>query len=102
MAQARPFTPETLAERWDVTATTVRNLCQSGELAHFRLGRQYRIPAKIVEEIEQCQKLASDDSGAATASIGAMTMEPGDGISLRHAPERKRGRKHLTDTAAKR
>jgi excisionase family DNA binding protein len=94
MGQARPFTPETLAVRWDVSPTTVRNLCQAGELAHFRLGRQYRIPAKTVEEIEQCQQtLASDVSEGDIASIGVATMANADGISLRHAPERKRNRK---------
>jgi len=48
------FTPETLALRWTVSQTTIRNMCNAGELVHFRLGRLYRIPVSAVEEYE-CQ-----------------------------------------------
>ena len=84
----RPFTPEMLADRWGVSATTVRNMCMDGSLQHFRLGRLYRIPAYTVEEIEKCQTSASEGSEAAFASIGEKT-ENGAAISLRHAPERR-------------
>lgn len=66
----RPFTPEMLANRGGVSATTVRNMCIDGSLSHLRLGRLYRIPAAVVEEIEECQISASDGSEAGTASIG--------------------------------
>ncbi|WP_425537230.1 helix-turn-helix domain-containing protein [Phaeobacter gallaeciensis] len=87
-----PFTPETLGLRWGVSATTIRNMCNQGELNHFRLGRLYRIPAAVVEEKEQCQTSASDVSGADTASIG-MKAASEDVIALRHAPERKPSQK---------
>ncbi|WP_109464380.1 helix-turn-helix domain-containing protein [Albibacillus kandeliae] len=85
----RPFTPETLADRWGVSATTIRNQCAAGEIPHFRLGRLYRIPANAVEEIEKCQISPSVGSGEASASPGT-TGASGGAISLRHAPERKR------------
>jgi len=44
-----PFTPETLAQRWDVSADQVRKLCRKGTLQHFRLGKGiFRIPAAAV------------------------------------------------------
>ena len=88
---ARPFTPETLAERWTCSAEAIRQMCKRGELAHFRLGKLYRIPAVAVEEIE-CQTSQSDVSEVDTASPG-MKRESDDAISLRHAPERKRRQK---------
>ncbi|MGR1583314.1 helix-turn-helix domain-containing protein [Thalassobius sp. S69A] len=88
----RPFTPETLAATWGCSAETVRNLCRSGTLKHFRLGRLYRIPANAVEEYE-CQTSASDGSEVVSASTGPNPTESAPGISLRHAPERKQNRK---------
>lgn len=88
----KPFTPETLATRWGVSATTVRNMCLEGSLSHFRLGRLYRIPAAVVEELEECQTSASDVSEAGTASIGGKVGSESV-ISLRHAPERKQSLK---------
>ena len=88
MTAARPYDPKSLAEKWGVSATTIRNRCDAGELPHFRLGKLYRIPAKIVEEIESCQTSASDDLEAVSASTGAL-REDESVISLRHAPERK-------------
>lgn len=52
---ARPFTPETLGERWDCSAQKIRNMFQNGEIAGFRLGKLIRIPAIEVERIE-CQQ----------------------------------------------
>jgi len=85
----RPYTPESLALHWGVSATSIRNMCQAGDLRHFRVGRLYRIPAAAVEEFEKCQTSASDGSGAGIASIGEAMMETGSAISLRHAPERR-------------
>ncbi|AXQ93163.1 DNA-binding protein [Cereibacter sphaeroides] len=89
MSEARPFTPETLAERWGVSAASVRNQCAAGTLPHFRFGRLYRIPARAVEEIEACQTFPSDASAEASASTGPST-ESEPVIALRHAPERRR------------
>jgi excisionase family DNA binding protein len=85
-----PFTPETLANRWGVSAQKVRNMCIDGEVAHFRLGKLYRIPAVAVEEYEECQILASGVSGAGSASTGTTPLESANAISLRHSPARKR------------
>jgi len=48
----RPYTPETLAERWECSASTVRNMCISGTLRSFRVGKLYRITANAVAEHE--------------------------------------------------
>lgn len=88
-----PFTPETLAERWGVSASSVRNACRAGDLRHFRFGNLYRIPAAIVEEIEQCQTSASVASEAVSQSTGLAKTAAEYGISFRHAPERKRNPK---------
>ncbi len=52
MNDDRPFTPDTLADRWDVSAETVRQLCHRGELRSFRVNRMFRIPHAAVEEFE--------------------------------------------------
>ena len=48
----KPFSPETLAERWDCSAEKVRLMCRNGVVASFRLGKLIRIPASEVERIE--------------------------------------------------
>lgn len=50
--KAKPFTPETLAERWSCSAEKVRQMIHCGELAGFRLGKLFRIPAVEVEKYE--------------------------------------------------
>jgi excisionase family DNA binding protein len=49
----RVFTPDQIAERWGVSANTVRALIKSGKLRGFRLGRLFRVPAEAVEEFEK-------------------------------------------------
>ena len=46
------YTPEMLAERWLCSPRHVRDMCNKGQLAFFRLGRLFRIPAWSVEEVE--------------------------------------------------
>lgn len=53
MSAAKPFTPETLADRWGVSAKHVRELCARGTLSCFRVGKLYRIPASVVETHER-------------------------------------------------
>jgi excisionase family DNA binding protein len=48
----KPFSPETLAERWNCSAEKVRQMVHQGELGGFRLGKLIRIPAIEVERIE--------------------------------------------------
>jgi excisionase family DNA binding protein len=52
----KPFSPETLAERWDCSAEKVRQMVNRGELRGFRLGKLIRIPAIEVERYE-CSQL---------------------------------------------
>ena len=47
-----PFTPETLARRWNTTARNVQRLCRQGKLGHFSLGRLLRIPPDCVVAYE--------------------------------------------------
>lgn len=58
---ARPYSPETLADRWGCSAEKVRGMCRNGELASFRLGKLIRIPAAEVERYE-CQNTPSPDT----------------------------------------
>ncbi len=52
MTDDKPFTPETLAERWECTPKHIRALTKRGELPHFTLGKLIRIPAECVRKIE--------------------------------------------------
>lgn len=90
MTPARPYTPETLAERWQCSAETVRQLVHRGELPGFRVGRMIRIARAAVEEYESCrQTSASSDFAADSAPSGTDQTDAATAISLRHAPERK-------------
>ena len=63
---ARPYSPETLAERWGCSSEKVRQMFHLGELHGFRLGKLIRIPANEVERIE-CLNTGSsstEDNGA--------------------------------------
>ena len=64
---ARPFSPETLAERWACSSETVRQMCRRGELSYFRLGKLIRIPANEVDRIE-CLTGGSSSTEGNTAS----------------------------------
>jgi hypothetical protein len=92
MGQSKPYDPVTLADRWDVSSETIRAQSRDGRLTHFRLGNLYRIPAYVVEGVENCQTSASDDLGAGSASTGE-TIPGDDVISLRYAPRRKQKQK---------
>lgn len=61
-----PFSPETLSKRWSCSSEKIRQMCKSGKLGYFRLGKLIRIPAYEVERVE-C--LNGDSSN--TASNGA-------------------------------
>ncbi len=54
MSVARPFSPETLGERWGCSPDKVRRMYRSGEIKGFKLGKLIRIPADAVERFE-CQ-----------------------------------------------
>jgi excisionase family DNA binding protein len=75
---ARPFSPETLADRWACSAETIRQMCRRGELSSFRLGKLIRIPANEVERVE-CQNTGSSNTEGNTASP---TELPADELRL--------------------
>ena len=70
MSSSRPFSPQTLADRWGCSPEKIRQMCRRGELSWFPLGKLIRIPANEVERIE-CQN--TDSSG--TAGNGASPTE---------------------------
>lgn len=53
MEHRRPFTPDTLAERWQCSAETVRQMLRDGRLRGFRVGRMFRLPADAVDDYEE-------------------------------------------------
>jgi excisionase family DNA binding protein len=70
-APARPFSPETLANRWGCSSEKVRQMCRRGELATFRLGKLIRIPASEVERIECLNDPTAAGDSSDTADSGA-------------------------------
>jgi excisionase family DNA binding protein len=55
---AKPYSPQTLADRWGCSAEKIRTMYRNGELAGFELGKLIRIPAAEVERYE-CQNIPS-------------------------------------------
>ncbi len=73
-----PFTPETLADRWQCSARHIRNMVKDGRLRGFRVGgKLLRIGAGVVEEFERCQNGDLDD----TEDNGQQFEEPGQAES---------------------
>ena len=64
----RPYSPETLAERWGCSAEKIRRMYHDGELAGFRLGKLIRIPANEVERVECLNNTDSSNTEASSAS----------------------------------
>ena len=55
----RPYTPESLAERWECSPQHVRKMLADGRLKGFKLGsRMWRISTTEVAKVEgdQCEK----------------------------------------------
>lgn len=65
MTTQKPFSPETLADRWGCSAEKVRLMYRTGELPGFRLGKLIRIPAAEVERYE-CQNTPSPSTEEST------------------------------------
>lgn len=70
----RPFTPETLAERWGCSSEKVRQMFHSGDLAGFRLGKLIRIPAIEVERFECEQTQPAQGTSARMSLSGRCTQ----------------------------
>lgn len=76
-----PYTPATLAQRWACSDETIRQMIARGELRAFRVGKMWRIPAKIVEDME-CQNIESEGSTGGSSSHGMGQMGDGGATAL--------------------
>jgi excisionase family DNA binding protein len=85
----KPLTPDLLADRWQVSAETIRQLVRRGELRAFKVGRMFRIPMEVIEEYEACQITGLDDSMGDSLSHGTMNVELGGAIVLTHTQLRR-------------
>src|SRR3989344_2259651 len=93
----KPYTPETLAERWDCSPSHIRNLIDRGDLRSFRLGRLIRIPPEEVTRIE-CQSSPSNGCEADTPSNGTTRTASRTATSLPRliGPARKQRREPVS------
>lgn len=66
----KPYSPQTLADRWGCSAEKVRLMYRAGEIVGFQLGKLIRIPADEVERFE-CQNTPSPGTGESSQSHGA-------------------------------
>ena len=62
MTNRKPYTPDSLADRWECSPEKVRQMVKCGELRGFRIGRKIRIPGDAVEEFEGNAKSAAENS----------------------------------------
>lgn len=94
----RPYTPDTLAERWGVSGKHIREMCAKGTLSFFRVGKLYRIPFDVVEGIERgcigsSSIRASGMSSGMTAGQSAKVSKRGtktpqfDGLKILSGPD---------------
>lgn len=70
----KPFTPETLAERWSCSARMVRKMLAKGSLLGFKIGTQWRISAHEVDRYECASagiEVPSSSSGTKTDADSA-------------------------------
>ncbi|MFP6772725.1 MAG: helix-turn-helix domain-containing protein [Alphaproteobacteria bacterium] len=70
----RPYTPDSLAERWECSERHIRALVKKGELTCFRIGKLIRISVSEVERYErgECEIYDLEFSGGNTALSGPM------------------------------
>ena len=64
MIDDRPFTPETLAARWNCSPETVRQMVHRRELPAFRVGRLIRIARADVDAFESGDDAARNSCDA--------------------------------------
>lgn len=70
----KPYSPQTLADRWGCSPDKIRIMYRAGELAGFTLGKLIRIPAQEVERYE-CLSGDSQDTEASGRSHGTTPDE---------------------------
>jgi excisionase family DNA binding protein len=44
------YKPQDVARIMDCSDVHIRNLCNKGEIPHIKLGKEYRIPIKFIED----------------------------------------------------
>jgi excisionase family DNA binding protein len=94
---ARPYTPESLAERWGCSPRHIRKMCKVGELPSFKLGgKLLRIRADVVEKFE-CQTGDLQDCEESFASHGRTEMSA-DVIALEPTTRQRRPAAPRLDT----
>ena len=55
------YSPEEVATYYDVSVETIRCMCREGKIPSLKqIGRQYRIPAKFLEEMPSIQETDDD------------------------------------------
>ncbi|AUN31998.1 hypothetical protein C0V82_16345 [Niveispirillum cyanobacteriorum] len=81
---SKPFTPDTLAERWECSPRHIRDMINRGQLPAFRLGKLVRISAESVQRIEECGLSNIGDTGA---QLGSKKVGPSAGPSGSPAPK---------------
>lgn len=76
----RPFTPESLADRWGCAPQHVRALVRQGKLQAFRLGgKLIRISALEVERFENpCQATDTESHRSEASSLSSGTRTAAD------------------------
>ncbi|MBX7488847.1 helix-turn-helix domain-containing protein [Qipengyuania sp. GH25] len=67
----RPYSPATLAARWECSTTLIYDLLNAGTLKGFRIGKLWRIPTDAIEEYE-----TSPSTGTAATELGETPVEP--------------------------
>jgi len=72
----RPYSLDSLAERWECTGAHVRRLCTAGKLRHFKIGNLYRIPVDAVLEFEIGHYGEEKSTPAAAISAGPEKDDP--------------------------
>ena len=72
----RPFTPETLAERWEVDPGTVRRMCRTGRIRSFKVGVAHRITPDAVEAFEAGEAPAMVDRSSSGGVPSLREVKP--------------------------
>ena len=59
------YSPEEVAEYYGVSVETIRRMCREGTIPGVKkIGRQYRIPAKFLEETPSVQETDQDNKNS--------------------------------------
>ena len=86
MLAERPYSPETLADRWGCSSEKIRQMYHLGELHGFRLGKLIRIPANEVERWENIGSSSIEGNTASPTELPASELRLarmiGDGPKL--------------------